>query len=303
MIQAQGLTKTYGDRIAIQDVSFEVQAGEILGFLGPNGAGKTTTMRILTGYMPPTAGRARVAGYDVFSESIEARRHIGYLPETVPLYPEMTVAGYLDFVGRLRHIPDRRARLAEVMERLHLEDQADIPIGKLSKGYRQRVGLAQAILHKPRVLILDEPTIGLDPRQIIEVRSLIRELGGEHTIILSTHILPEASQVCNRVLIINEGQIVAEDTPERLTARLKGGERIYVQVGGSPDGLPEALSGIEGVTGVEPKGNGGYEVICALGADRRAAIAQTIVSRGWPLLELRPVGMSLEEIFLKLTTE
>jgi ABC-2 type transport system ATP-binding protein len=303
MIQAQGLTKTYGDRIAIQDVSFEVQAGEILGFLGPNGAGKTTTMRILTGYMPPTAGRARVAGYDVFSESIEARRHIGYLPETVPLYPEMTVAGYLDFVGRLRHIPDRRARLAEVMERLHLEGQADIPIGKLSKGYRQRVGLAQAILHKPRVLILDEPTIGLDPRQIIEVRSLIRELGGEHTIILSTHILPEASQVCNRVLIINEGQIVAEDTPERLTARLKGGERIYVQVGGSPDGLPEALSGIEGVTGVEPKGNGGYEVICALGADRRAAIAQTIVSRGWPLLELRPVGMSLEEIFLKLTTE
>jgi ABC-2 type transport system ATP-binding protein len=260
-------------------------------------------MRILTGYMPPTAGRARVAGYDVFSESIEARRHIGYLPETVPLYPEMTVAGYLDFVGRLRHIPDRRARLAEVMERLHLEDQADVAIGKLSKGYRQRVGLAQAILHKPRVLILDEPTIGLDPRQIIEVRSLIRELGGEHTIILSTHILPEASQVCNRVLIINEGQIVAEDTPERLTARLKGGERIYVQVGGSPDGLPEALSGIEGVTGVEPKGNGGYEVICALGADRRAAIAQTIVSRGWPLLELRPVGMSLEEIFLKLTTE
>lgn len=303
MIQAQGLTKTYGDRIAIRDVTFEVQAGEILGFLGPNGAGKTTTMRILTGYMPPTAGTARVAGYDIFHESLEARRHIGYLPETVPLYPEMTVAGYLDFVGRLRHIPDRRARLAEVMERLHLEDQADTPIAKLSKGYRQRVGLAQAILHKPRVLILDEPTIGLDPRQIIEVRSLIRELGGEHTIILSTHILPEASQVCNRVLIINEGQIVAEDTPERLTSRLKGGERVYVQVGGSPDGLTEALRGIDGVIGVEPKGGGAYEVTCALGADRRAAIAQTIVSRGWPLLELRPVGMSLEEIFLKLTTE
>ncbi|MCC7353393.1 MAG: ATP-binding cassette domain-containing protein [Anaerolineae bacterium] len=303
MIQAQGLTKTYGDLVAIQDVTFEVQAGEILGFLGPNGAGKTTTMRIITGYMPPSAGSVRIAGHDVFTDSIEARRNIGYLPETVPLYPEMSVAGYLDFVGRLRHIPDRRERLAEVMERLHLEDRADTQIGKLSKGFRQRVGLAQAILHKPGVLVLDEPTIGLDPRQIIEVRDLIRELGGEHTIILSTHILPEVSQVCNRVLIINEGQIVAEDTPERLKERLKGGERIYLQVGGQHDGLVEALSDIAGVTEIEPKGDGAYEIVCALGTDRRADLARAVVTRGWPLLELRPVGMSLEEIFLKLTTE
>jgi ABC-2 type transport system ATP-binding protein len=303
MIQVQGLTKTYGDLVAIQDVNFEVQAGEILGFLGPNGAGKTTTMRIITGYMPPSAGTVRVAGHDVFADSIEARRNIGYLPETVPLYPEMSVAGYLDFVGRLRHIPHRRERLAEVMERLHLEDRADTQIGKLSKGYRQRVGLAQAILHKPSVLVLDEPTIGLDPRQIIEVRDLIRELGGEHTIILSTHILPEVSQLCHRVLIINEGQIVAEDTPERLKERLKGGERIYLQVGGQHDGLVEALRKIPGVSEIVPKGNGAYEVICALGADRRAELAHAVVTHGWPLLELRPVGMSLEEIFLKLTTE
>jgi ABC-2 type transport system ATP-binding protein len=303
MIRVTNLTKDYGDVKALKDVSFNVEKGEILGFLGPNGAGKTTTMRILTGYMPPTSGTATVAGFDVFRQSIEVRKRIGYMPETVPLYPEMTVAGYLDFMGRLRRVGDRKKRVQEVMERTRIDDHADVLIGKLSKGYRQRVGLAQALLHNPEVLILDEPTIGLDPRQIIEVRELIRGLGQDHTVILSTHILPEASQTCSRMVIINEGQIVAEDTPDRLTSSLKGAERIFVQLGATADGVREALLRVDGITGVEEKGGGAYEVECALGTDKRADIAREVVARGWPLLELRPVGMSLEEIFLKLTTE
>ena len=303
MIKVENLTKYYGDFLAIENVSFEVEKGEILGFLGPNGAGKTTTMRILTGYMPPSDGKATVAGHDVFADSLEVRRRIGYLPETVPLYPEMTVVGYLDFVARLRNLPHRRQRVHEVMERVSIEDRADDLIGKLSKGYQQRVGLAQALIHDPEVLILDEPTIGLDPKQIIEVRELIRSLGGEHTIILSSHILPEVSQVANRVVIIHEGHIVAEDTPERLTARLQGAGRIFVQVGGEQEGVLAALQAVEGVQDVEPQGNGGYEVICELDTDPRPALAQAIVAGGWPLLEMRSVGMSLEEIFLKLTTE
>ncbi|HID63063.1 MAG TPA: ATP-binding cassette domain-containing protein, partial [Anaerolineae bacterium] len=303
MIQVENLTKYYGDLAAIKDVSFNVNKGEILAFLGPNGAGKTTTMRILTAYMPPSAGSARVAGYDVFNDSLEVRRRIGYMPETVPLYPEMTVRSYLDFVARLRGVDDCRKRVEAVMETCHVADRAETVIGKLSKGYRQRVGLAQALVHDPEILILDEPTIGLDPKQIIEVRELIRGLGGERTIILSTHILSEASQVCGRVVIINEGQIVAEDTPERLTARLKGGERVYLQVSQPSVEVEAALKAIEGVTTVEAKGDGGYEVESALGADRRTEIAAAIVEGGWGLLEMKPIGMSLEEIFLKLTTE
>ncbi len=303
MIRVQNLTKYYGNFPALRDVSFEVEKGEVLGLLGPNGAGKTTTMRILTGYMPPSSGTATVAGFDVFRDSIEVRRRIGYLPETVPLYPEMTVRGYLDFMARLRRVEHRQRRVHEVMEKVRILDHADSRIGKLSKGYRQRLGLAQALLHDPEVLILDEPTIGLDPRQIIEARELIRDLGEDHTVILSTHILPEVSQTCNRVVIINEGQIAAEDTPERLTARLKGAERIFVQVAGAADGIRETLLGLDGVTAVEERGDGAYEVECTLGMDKRADIAREIVSRGWPLLELRPVAMSLEEIFLKLTTE
>jgi len=303
MIQVDNLTKYYGDVAAIRDVSFSVDKGEILAFLGPNGAGKTTTMRILTAYMPPSAGSAQVAGYDVFNDSLEVRRRVGYMPETVPLYPEMTVRSYLDFAARLRGVDDRRKRVEAAMETCHVADYAEMAIGKLSKGYRQRVGLAQALIHDPEILILDEPTLGLDPKQIIEVRELIRSLGGERTIILSTHILSEASQVCGRVVIINEGQIVAEDTPERLTARLKGRERVYLQVSQPSAEVEAALQAIEGVATVEAKGNGGYEIESVLGADRRAEIAAAIVEGGWGLLEIRPLGMSLEEIFLKLTTE
>lgn len=303
MIEVENLTKTYGDFVAIEDVNFHVPRGEVLGFLGPNGAGKTTTMRILTGYMPPTSGRATVAGFDVFHQSLEARRRIGYLPETVPLYNEMTVAGYLDFVAQLRGVDNRRERIARVMDQVDITDRADDLIGKLSKGYRQRVGLAQALVHDPEVIILDEPTIGLDPKQIIEVRELIRGLSGERTVILSTHILPEVSQLCERVLIINKGRIVAEDTPERLTARLEGAERVRVVLEPGAEGVAEVLGAIDGVEDVTPVGDGKFDVTCALGAELRPILARRIVEQGWSLLELRPVGMSLEDVFLELTTE
>ena len=217
MIEVQHITKRYGRVTAVDDVSFRVERGEILGFLGPNGAGKTTTMRILTGYMPPTEGRATVAGYDVFTHPIEAKLRTGYLPETPPLYPDMTVREYLDFVGRIKGVPpkERKERVTTVMKRAHVDDMASRHCSKLSKGYRQRVGLAQALIHNPEVLILDEPTAGLDPKQIIETRDLIRSLGGDHTIVLSTHILPEVAQTCQRVVIINKGRVVAVDTSGR----------------------------------------------------------------------------------------
>ncbi|MFQ5594427.1 MAG: ABC transporter ATP-binding protein [Anaerolineae bacterium] len=303
MIEVENLTKTYGDFVAIRDVSFHVPRGEVLGFLGPNGAGKTTTMRILTGYMPPTDGRATVAGFDVFHDSLEVRRRIGYLPETVPLYTEMTVEGYLDFVARLRGVDDRWDRIDRIMDQMDITDRADDLIGQLSKGYRQRVGLAQALVHDPEVIILDEPTIGLDPKQIIEVRELIRSLSGERTVILSTHILPEVSQLCERVLIIHEGHIVAEDTPEQLTARLEGAERVRVALEPGSDGVVEVLGAIDGVEEVTAVGDGKFDVTCALGEELRPVLARRIVERGWPLLELRPVGMSLEDVFLRLTTE
>lgn len=302
MIDVQNLTKDYGTYLALRDVSFEVQKGEILGFLGPNGAGKTTTMRILTGYMPPSSGTARVGGYDVFADSMQVRKRIGYLPETVPLYPEMSVWDYLDFAARLRGVSDRDTAIERAMDLTNIIDRADTLIGKLSKGYRQRVGLAQAIVHEPEVLILDEPTIGLDPKQIIEVRNLIKSLGGEHTVILSTHILPEASQICSRVLIINEGKIVAEDTPERLSARVRGAEHVFLQVAQPAPEIPTELEKVKGVLGVKTQDKGAYEIETNLGTDRRADIAAMAVQRGWGVLELRPVGLSLEEVFLKLTT-
>ncbi len=226
MIRVEGLTKDYGPRRAIHELTFDAQQGEILGFLGPNGAGKTTTMRILTGYMPPTSGKAQVAGFDVVDQSLEVRKRVGYMPETVPLYPDMTVIDYLKFMADLRRVKNAEDRAIELLEKLHMEDRAESYISNLSKGMRQRVGLAQALVHNPEVLILDEPTIGLDPAQIIEVRNLIRELGKERTILLSTHILSEAQQLCDRVLIINKGLIVAEDTPERLQSRLIGAQRV-----------------------------------------------------------------------------
>ena len=312
MIEVQHLTKRYGRVTAVDDLSFKVERGEILGFLGPNGAGKTTTMRILTGYMPATDGKAMVAGFDVFDQPIEAKRRTGYLPETPPLYPEMTVREYLQFVARIKikGVPasERRQRVEDSMRRTRVDDMATRHCGKLSKGYRQRVGLAQAILHNPEVLILDEPTAGLDPKQIIETRQLIKELAGTHTIILSTHILPEVSQTCERVVIINKGRMVAVDTPNNLTAKLRGSETLYVQIDAMGQDASSVIQTVPGVTNVavvdthvgEVKG---YEVASLTGHDIRRELARAIVGRNWGLLELRPSRMSLEEIFLHLTTE
>src|SRR5512136_6819 len=244
MIEVEGLTKDYGARRAINNLTFQAKTGEILGFLGPNGAGKTTTMRILAGYMPPTAGVARVAGFDVVDQSLEVRKRVGYLPETVPLYPDMSVFEYLKYMGDLRHIKNVEDRVEDVLEIVHMEERADGYISNLSKGMRQRIGLAQALLHEPEVLILDEPTIGLDPAQIREVRKLIREIGHQRTVLLSTHILSEAQQICDRVLIINKGEIVVEDTPERLQAGLTGVQRVSVRVRGEGDGLEKLIHGI-----------------------------------------------------------
>ena len=309
MIEVQHLTKRYGRVTAVDDVSFRVEPGEILGFLGPNGAGKTTTMRILTGYMPATEGRATVAGYDIFDKPLDAKRRTGYLPETPPLYPDMTVREYLDFVARLKGVPskEKRDRVTTVMQRAHVADMADRHCAKLSKGYKQRVGLAQALIHNPEVLILDEPTAGLDPKQIIETRQLIRGLAGDHTVVISTHILPEVSQTCQRVVIINKGRVVAVDTPDNLTARLRGAETMFVQVDAGGADAAAALSSLPGVTRVTLSERRttieGLEVESEKGRDIRRDIARAIVNRGWGLLELRPMRMSLEEIFLQVTTE
>jgi len=309
VIEVQHLTKRYGPVTAVDDISFSVQRGEILGFLGPNGAGKTTTMRVLTGYMPPTDGKAIVAGYDVFEQPIEAKRRTGYLPETPPLYPDMTVGEYLAFVARIKGVPrpERKARIGEMLEKTRITDVAHRPCGKLSKGYRQRVGLAQALMHNPEVLILDEPTAGLDPKQIIETRQLIKALAGDHTIILSTHILPEVSQTCQRVVIINRGKVVAVDTPDNLTSRLRGSETMYLQVDAAGADVMSVLQRVSGVTRVAIADTKqhviGYEVDSEAGRDVRRELAAAVVARGWGLLEMRPLRMSLEEIFLHVTTE
>jgi ABC-2 type transport system ATP-binding protein len=303
VIDVKHLGKTYGTFRALDNVSFHVEKGEVVGFLGPNGVGKTTTMRILTGYMPPSEGQAQVAGFDVFQNSLEVRKRIGYLPESVPLYAEMSVRAYLDYMASLHRVADRKQGVERAMERCRIADRADSLIGKLSKGLRQRVGLAQAIIHDPEVLILDEPTIGLDPRQIIEVRELIKTLGQEHTVILSTHILPEVSQTCDRVLIINNGQLIAEGAPDELTTQLEGGGRIRIKLGNPEVDATAILSSIPDINGVETKGNGIYELTCPVRIDRRADAARAIVEQGWNLLELQSVHLSLEDIFLKLTTE
>ena len=301
MIKVSGLTKDYGARRAIQNLNFDAQQGEIVGFLGPNGAGKTTTMRILTGYMPPTDGEAIVAGYDVVEESLEVRKRVGYLPETVPLYTDMVVFDYLKFMGELRHIPNVEDRVDEVLDMVGLLERSNGFIGNLSKGMRQRVGLAQALLHRPEVLILDEPTIGLDPGQVVEVRELIREIGKERTVLLSTHLLHEAQNICDRVLIINKGKIVAEDTTENLQARLIGAERVVLRVRGEADDLEKTIKKVKGVQGVETKSDGTVEFEFASGKDVRPEVAKQVINAGYELLELRPLGMSLEEIFLELT--
>jgi len=304
MIEVENLTKYYGPLPAVHEISFRARRGEILGFLGPNGAGKTTTMRILTGFMPPSGGKATVAGYDVVEDSLEVRRRVGYMPETVPLYPEMGVTEYLEFMGSLRRVEKLDERVDSVLEQLGLEDRATSLIGALSKGLRQRVGLAQALLHEPEVLILDEPTIGLDPAQIIEVRELIAGLRANRTVMLSTHILSEAQQVCDRVLIINRGRIVAEDTPANLQAQLAGAERVLVRAAAETAELTRALRKVPGLDAIEPTGEEGLlELSGPPGKDLRPAVARAVVKAGLDLLELRGVGVSLESIFLQLTRE
>jgi ABC-2 type transport system ATP-binding protein len=306
MIEVQDLTKHYGAFTAIRDVSFSVAPGEIVGFLGPNGAGKSTTMRILACFMPASGGTARVAGYDVFSQSMEVRRRIGYLPESVPLYVDMRVGPYLDFVAEVKGVPrsGRKRRVAEVMDQCLIADVQHRLIGKLSKGYRQRVGLAQAIVSDPDVLILDEPTIGLDPRQITEIRALIKSLAGAHTVILSTHILPEVSMVCDGVIIINKGSIVAQGPIDSLVEQFFPVSRVQVELAAPAAAVRDALRTLPGVLDVRdvPSGDGAatFAVEAARDRDLRAEIFQLATDRRWPLLELRRVGMTLEEVFIRI---
>jgi ABC-2 type transport system ATP-binding protein len=306
MIEVQSLTKHYGPVTAIRDVSFDVAPGQIVGFLGPNGAGKSTTMRILSCFMPASSGTARVAGYDVFRESMEVRRRIGYLPENVPLYPELRVGAYLDFVAEVKGVPraDRRRRVSEVLERCRISDVENRLIGKLSKGYRQRVGLAQAIVNDPHVLILDEPTIGLDPRQITEIRSLIKSLAGEHTVILSTHILPEVSMLCNSVIIINRGVIVAQGPIDTLVEQFFPTARVQVEIAGPPAAVGAAMRRIPGVRQVAEQavrdGCGTFVVESDRDRDVRVEIFQLAAQQKWELRELRSVGMTLEEVFIRI---
>ena len=307
MIEARGLTKYYGDYPAIEDVNFRAEPGEVVGFLGPNGAGKTTTMRILTGYLPPTSGTALINGFDVQSESLEARRVVGYLPETVPLYADMTVREYLTYMAALRGLTRSRtrARIDDVFGLCQLEEYSDSLIGKLSKGYRQRVGIAQALLHEPPVLILDEPTIGIDPRQVVETRQIIRGLGGAHTVILSSHILSEVSMVCDRVLIINEGRIVAMDRADNLSESLGGTTRIILEVhGGTEDEVTRVLTQVSGVNTVARDSSSGrlqFVVDTDPTDDLRSELARRIIGRGWGLVDMHTTGLSLEEVFLRLT--
>ena len=306
MITVQHITKRYGSHVAIEDVTFDVKQGEILGFLGPNGAGKTTTMRIITCFMPPSSGRVEVAGFDCLEHPQEVKKRIGYLPETPPLYQEMTVTEYLRFVAELKRLPTSRihGRMAQVIEQLGLGEVSHRVISHLSKGFRQRVGLAQALIHDPPVLILDEPTVGLDPKQIIEIRELIRSLAGSHTIILSTHLLSEATTICDRVVIIHRGHIVAEDTPTQLSSRLRQSEKMSLTVKHPPDDWHDRLTKIPGVLHIVPGRTPETSIIeCQLGRDLREEIAQFVVNQGVGLLELKPLSLSLEEVFLQLTQQ
>lgn len=313
MIEVEHLSKTYGSTPAITDVTFSVEPGEILGFLGPNGAGKTTTMRILAGYLPASGGKAKIAGFDVHEDSLAVRQRIGYLPETPPLYPEMTVEGFLHFVAHIKGIPagDRPTKVDAALKRCNLGEKRSVIIRKLSKGYRQRVGIAQAIVHDPPAIILDEPTVGLDPRQIIDVRNLIKSLAGTHTIILSTHILPEVSMTCSRVAIINRGKVVATNTPETLMTQLTGGSGYEIEIEGEVALAKQVLQNVAGVSLVEsvsghhsPQDNRAYlRVLSQPGSEPGKEIATTLVRSGFGLHEMRRVSATLEDVFLQLTTE
>lgn len=299
MIEVRNLTKKYGNHTAVDDLSFDAQPGEIVGILGPNGAGKTTTMRMLTGFMPPTSGIAKVAGYDVFNDSLAVRQRVGYLPERVPIYPDMTVRGYITFWAELRGLRKPKIRVDEVIERVQLTDRRNSLIRNLSKGMRQRLGLAQALVHNPEVIILDEPTIGIDPQQVIEVREAVRDLRSDHTVLFSTHILSEAEQICDRVLILNHGRIVAEGAPASLREQLQAGAHLYVAARGDQVSIGNAIASIAGVQAVQPQGEG-FSVRVAPNVDIRAEISERVARAGGSLLELRPVAMTLEDIFLDI---
>lgn len=311
MIDVKQVSRYFGRVAAVNDISFQVAKGEILGFLGPNAAGKTTTMRILTTFLPATSGTATVAGFDVHEQSMQVRKRIGYLPETPPLYSEMRVRDYLDFVAKIKGVDSKRIKKAvdESMDKTAITNVSNRVIKHLSKGYKQRVGLAQAIVHNPDVLILDEPTVGLDPKQIIEVRELIKSLAGEHTIILSTHILPEVSMTCERVVIIDKGKVVAEDTPENLTKNLMGAQQLTVSVSGPEKEMQDTLSQIKGVDTVQISSQGKAQDFSTLVIESkshdeiRPVIAKTIVEKGWLLYEMKLEDMSLEDVFLHLTTK
>lgn len=303
MIQVENLTKDYGSRRAVNNISFHAKKGEVIGFLGPNGAGKTTTMRILAGFMPPTDGEARIAGYHVVDDSLEVRRRVGYLPESVPLYTDMTVFDYLKYMADLHDVENVHDRIFELLEIVQLVDRVDSYIEKLSKGMRQRVGLAQALIHDPDVLILDEPTIGLDPSQIKEVRSVIKDVGKEHTVLLSTHILPEVQQLCDRVLIIDKGEIIAQDTTKKLAAGLAGGnQQVLMKVSGKASAVVEPLKKVKGVTKVKASKGGQVEVTIEGGEEIRPNLVRAVVKAKVDLLEIKVGGLTLEEIFLQLTS-
>jgi ABC-2 type transport system ATP-binding protein len=304
MINVKNLTKYYGKRLALDNISFNVEKGEIVGLLGPNAAGKTTTMRILTGYLSPTSGDVTIAGQNVLANSLEARRHIGYLPEIIPLYTDMTVRAYVDFAARLRGYPSQKLkkRISDVIDICHLGEYANTYIGKLSKGYKQRVGVAQAIVHEPDVLILDEPTVGIDPIQVATTRQLIKDLGKEHTVILSTHILPEVSTICERVIIINEGKIVAEDRIENLSTMLTGARRVRMEVQGPAKQVTEVLRQIKGISHISYS-EGYYTIEYPSNLDLRSKITEAIIQNGFTLLSLEAISLSLEDIFIKLTQD
>lgn len=305
MIRVEKLTKYYGKRLAVDNISFNVDQGEIVGLLGLNAAGKTTTMRILTGYMTPTSGDAWIADHNILTDSIEARRHIGYLPEVVPLYTDMTVKAYLDFLARLRGVPSNKTqnKVNEVIEKCHIQEYSNTLIGRLSRGFKQRVGIAQAIVHDPAVLILDEPTVGIDPIQVAITRQLIKDLGKEHTVILSTHILPEVSTVCERVIIINEGKIVAEDNIENLASLQEAGaKRIRLEIEGPPNKVTACLHQVKGISKISYD-DSHYIVEYTGKSDLRSQITETIIQGGFNLLGIESITMSLEDIFLKLTRD
>ncbi len=304
MIKVEHLTKYFGERLAVDNISFNIAKGDIVGLLGPNAAGKTTTMRMLTGFLMPTKGNAYVDDCNMMTNSLEGRRLIGYMPESTPLYMDMTVRDYLNFFGRVRGLTPQytKSRINDVVELCSLEEYIDVQVGKLSRGFKQRVNVAQAVIHNPKVLILDEPTVGIDPIQVTQTRNLIRALGKEHTVLISTHILPEVSVICNRVIIIHRGRIVAEDKIENLSAVLKGGRRIKVEVKGPADKVAEKLRGVPGVKRVMRQGDF-YVLETTPQTDPRSKVTETIVKNNWSLLSIDTVEMSLEEIFLELTTK